>query len=259
MADNVNAAGSGSVRSVERAINLLFSLAEHPDGASLNQLARDIQCSKSTVHRLLATLEGLDVAEQDARSREYRLAPRVRRLGRDGWTRVDLREIAASYMRELRDLSGETVTLHAMEGTSYVVIDQCESQQAVRRVWDIGQRLPLLGGATTRAILSVLGLEEAERILAQTRTAERGGPARQELETARRQGYAFAYSERVPGGSSISAPLFGASGRVVGAISVSGPDYRFTEERAVVCAPSLIQAATRISSAMGAPHRMPRT
>src|SRR3954454_2933913 len=68
------------VRAVERAIALLFRLAEHRCGVSLQQLAREVGCSKSTVHRLLATLEGLDVVERDAPLGHYRLGRRAREL-----------------------------------------------------------------------------------------------------------------------------------------------------------------------------------
>ncbi|HLY66281.1 MAG TPA: helix-turn-helix domain-containing protein, partial [Chloroflexota bacterium] len=67
---------ASGVRSVERALGLLFELASHPEGIGLQRLAGQVGCSKSTVHRLLTTLQGLQVAEQDGRSRLYRPGPR---------------------------------------------------------------------------------------------------------------------------------------------------------------------------------------
>src|SRR2546423_11362570 len=88
----VDGTTSTTIRSVERAVDLLFCLAGRDGTRSLEHLAREIGCSKSTVHRLLGTLEGLGVVavERDGHYRRYRLGPRVRELGREGWAQVDL-------------------------------------------------------------------------------------------------------------------------------------------------------------------------
>src|SRR5688572_7928031 len=74
---------SESVRAVERALDLLFLLGEHQRSLSLQQLAREIGCSKTTVHRLLTTLERREVVEKDPDSRQYRLGRRARDLSRE--------------------------------------------------------------------------------------------------------------------------------------------------------------------------------
>src|SRR4051812_9525512 len=87
---------STTIRSVERAVELLYCLAARDGSRSLEHLAREIGCSKSTVHRLLGTLEGLGAVavERDGHYRRYRLGPRIRELGREGWGQIDLRQIA---------------------------------------------------------------------------------------------------------------------------------------------------------------------
>lgn len=245
------AAGPAHVRAVERAIGLLFRLAAHPGGASLQQLAQEVGCSKSTVHRLLATLERLEVVERDQIPGRYRLGRRARELGREGWGESDLRQIALPYMQRLRDLSEETVTLHLVDGAEHVVIEQCESPQEIRRSLAIGQRAPLLRGATAKAILAFLPPDQRARTLAAVRTVDEEGPSERELADIRSLGYAFSISERVPGGASISVPIHDRHGRVCAALSVSGPSFRFTAARAIRCAPALMQAAREIAAALG--------
>lgn len=239
------------VRAVERAISLLFRLAAHRHGVSLQQLAREVGYSKSTVHRLLATLEGMDVVERAEPPGHYRLGRRARELAPTGWARTDLRHVALPYMQDLRDESEETVTLHLLDGYDHVVVEECESQQEIRRTLPLGQRAPLLRGATAKALLAFVPEVEALRILAATRTADDHGPSPQELEDIRSLGYAFSISERVPGGSAISVPIHDHGERVCAALSISGPSFRFTPARAIRCAPALIRAAEEVSAAIG--------
>ncbi len=247
--------GATHVRAVERAIALLFRLAEHRRGASLQQLAQEVGCSKSTVHRLLATLEGLQLVERDAELGRYRLGRRARELSQDGWAQSDVRQVARPYMEELRDESQETVTLHLLDGYDHVVVEESECPQEIRRTLPLGQRTPLLRGATAKAILAFLPEAEVARILAAVRTVDDDGPTDQELQDIRSLGYAFSISERVPGGSAISVPVRDRSERPCAALSISGPSFRFTPARAIRHAPALVQAADQISAALGYPRR----
>ena len=239
------------VRAVERAIGLLLRLAEHRRGVSLQQLAQEVGCSKSTAHRLLATLERLEMVERHARPGHYRLGRRARELSLGGWGQTDLRQVALPYMLELRDESEETVTLHLVDDTNHVVIEQCESLQEIRRTLQLGQRTPLLRGATAKVILAALPPTDVARVLAEAGTADAAGPSERELQDIRSLGYAFSISERIPGGSSISVPIHDRTGRVCAALSISGPSFRFTPARAIRCAPALIGAADAVSTALG--------
>ncbi len=234
-------------------MELLFCLANQEQSRSLEQLAQDVRCSKSTVHRLLGTLEGLGVVvvERDGHYRRYRLGPRVRELSRDSAAPADLRQLALPEMLALRAESEETVTLHLVEGTSHVVIEQCESPQEIRRILPLGQHTPLLRGATAKAILAFMAPERVEAVLHETRTDDYAGPSEQELADIRTLGYSFSVAERIPGGSSISAPIVDRAGQVRAALSISGPSFRFTPARALRCAPALLAAAERVSTGLG--------
>src|SRR5919199_4676839 len=154
MAMPVNA--GSSVRSVQRALDLLFRLAEHPDGVSLQRLADEVGFSKSTTHRLLATLERAGAAEQDLASRAYRLGPRLRRLAPPGDRLADLRRIALPYMVEVRDVCGESIALQVLDDCWTVVLEQCESPHEVRRGRGRGEPPPGLTRATRTATPSRL-------------------------------------------------------------------------------------------------------
>lgn len=235
-------AGEG-VRALQRGIELLFRLATHPDGAGLQQLAHEIGCSKSTVHRLLATLQHLGVADQDAASKLYRPGPRLAELapiaGESG-----LRRLALPIMRQLRHDTEETVTLHLIEGDSHVVVEQVESEHEIRRINPIGQPVPLLTGATARCILAFLPRDRTAAILDGAAQA----PSSAELEDIRSRGYSLSPGERLAGGTAMSAPVFDRDGQLCAALSVSGPRFRFGLPRATRCVPLLLAAARRLSN-----------
>lgn len=238
-----------SVRSVERALALMFRLAAYPRGVGLQQLAQDIGCSKSTVHRLLATLQALGVARQDVPSRLYQPGPRLAELAL-GPGEPDPRRLALPIMRRLRDETEETVTLHLIQGDSHVVVEQVESEHEIRRILPIGQPVPLLTGATARAILAFMPPEDAGHVLGRTIGPGERGPSGQELRQVRERGFSLSPGERIAGGTAMSAPVFDASG-LCAALSVSGPRFRFTTARAARRGPSLVAAAQRLSQALG--------
>ncbi len=241
---------AGGVRAVERAVDLLFRLAAHPDGIGLQQLARETGCSKSTVHRLLGTLQRLGVAEQEPGSRLYRPGSRLGELAPAG-SESDLRRLALPIMRQLREHTEETVTLHLVEGAAHLVVEQVESEHEIRRINPIGQPVPLAAGATARAILAFLPPADAERLLAAAAAAGAEPPSLADLEAVRQRGYSLSAGERLAGGTAMSAPVFDRSGRLAAALSVSGPRFRFTLGRAQRSGPALVLAARRLSQALG--------
>lgn len=256
------ASGPSTVRAVQRAVELLLAVADHPEGMPLRDLAAAARVSKSTAHRLLSTLEELQVVEREPASRRYLLGPRARRINAHAPPEVDPRQVALPRMLAVRDACGETVSLHIRSGTSHVVLDQCESREEVRRILPLGQPVPLLVGATARAILAFLPPDERERVLQATRTQDQSGPSDEELNQIRSVGYSVSEAERISGGVAASAPIYDRWGSVWGALSISGPAFRFKVEDAQRCAPTLVKAASAISLDLGyapgvGPHQHP--
>jgi DNA-binding IclR family transcriptional regulator len=240
------------VRAVKRAIELLLCFSDPRRVYSLPELTQRVGYSKSTVFRLLATLETLDIVEREAQGRGYRLGPRLQQFGREAWAGdADPRQVAGPLMLALRDECGETVTLHLVNGLAHVVVEQCESPHEVRRIMPIGRPIPLIVGATAKVILAFLPPEEAARMVAAHSTPELKGPSTEELSDIRSLGYTLSISERVPDACAISAPILQRPGSVWGALSVSGPSSRFTVARATRTAQLLTRAAGRISLALG--------
>lgn len=248
---------SGSVYAVERAADVLAAVCEdleRPRG--VKELSDALGMNVSTVHRLLAALVNKQILRQDSISAKYAPGPWLLDLALAYLRRLDLPHVALPFMQRLRDETRETVTLSMRDGMTRIYVAQVESPQEIRQTVETGRRLPLLPGGSGKAILAFLPQAEIEAYLDQCRgdaaTALEPARLRSEFQRARRAGYAYSRSERLPGAASVAAPVRDYRGLVVGSISVSGPVQRFDAERIAVHGRMVRDAAAKISRALGA-------
>lgn len=250
------ASAAPRIHAAERSVELLLCIASRQGSASLRELTEQVGFSKSTVHRLLGRLERIGVVERDKVSQGYRGGPRLRNAVRVGWNDFDPRRIAYPLMEELRNATGETVSFHMRDGFEHVVVEVCEGLSQVRRVLSVGQRWPLFTGASARAMLASLPDEQVQSLLKggaklakALRHAKR--PTDVELRAARKLGYAISVGEITGEITALAAPVFDSRGIVWGALTVSGPLYRFTRSHAQKYAPALLKTVAKISPSSG--------
>jgi IclR family transcriptional regulator, acetate operon repressor len=144
----------GLIGAVDNVLRLL-RLFEHHEMIRVNQVARDMGLSRSTVHRMLATLSYHQFVEQDEYSRAYRPGPALVDIGLSVVSKTDIRVVSHSALVELRDLTGETAHVGIMRGAVNVVyLDSVESDQVVRTGSRIGWSLPAHATAGGKALLA---------------------------------------------------------------------------------------------------------
>ncbi|WP_274362989.1 IclR family transcriptional regulator [Paenibacillus thermotolerans] len=240
--------GKLTVRAVERALDILLVFTEH-NSLGLTEIADKVGLHKSTVHRLLASLEGKGFLERDAVTEKYRLGFRIWELSAQLAAQTDDPGILLlPEMERLRDLVGETVSLYIREGNERVRIQAVQSNQAIRRVAPVGVRLPLYVGASSKVLLALADDEVRDRIMSDPSwpaSIDRGGFLSQ-LADIRRTGYATSVEEREPGAAAVSAPIMSSGGRLVAALAVSGPSNRLHAEKMKEIAPQVIESARRM-------------
>jgi IclR family KDG regulon transcriptional repressor len=244
--------GKQTVRAVERALDILLVFTEHAS-LSLTEIAQKSGLHKSTVHRLLASLEGKGFLIRDAVTEKYRLGYRVLELSAKLSEQFDDPVmLLLPEMERLRDLIGETVSLYIREGHERIRIQAVQSRQEIRRVAPVGARLPLYVGASGKVLLAFAEKSVIESIVhspdwpeSVDREAFLKG-----LEEVRRQGYATSIEERETGVAAVAAPIFATSGRLLAALGVSGPSNRLDLERMRSIAPQLIDSARRMGKIM---------
>ncbi|MGA8112497.1 MAG: IclR family transcriptional regulator [Actinocatenispora sp.] len=244
--------------SLRRAVELLEALRTADTGLGVRELAVRVGQPKSTVARLLRSLEEVQLAAQDPVSRRYQLGPRTLTLGAAYQARSDLRIVALPPMRRLRDQAGETVGLSVMLGNERMFIEEVQSVSELRTTSELGHPYPLWFGAPGRVLLAGLDRPRLAEVLDSAghdawrvvRPATRDGFVAL-VDEVRDAGHAKAFDESIPGVSAVAAPVHDATGRVVAALSISGPSGRFDSAAMDRDLPELLAAAGQISAALG--------
>ncbi|MBL1117873.1 IclR family transcriptional regulator [Streptomyces sp. 110] len=244
------AAGEGGegVRSVLRALDLLALFDESHRSRSVRELTDATGLAKSTVVRLVATLEqrGLLWSRGDGRLTPGAGLLRWAALAQDAWR---LPPEAVECLRVLSVRSGgESSRIYIRQGGSRVCVAQHEGTQQLRHVVRIGEEMPLWAGASGHVLL----IGGSSRTLSRVASAAGRGPDfASVLETRARlaaeRGWAVSHGEREDGVSAVAAPVTDAAGQVVAAVGLGGPTSRFTDERVESFRPALTEAAKRLS------------
>jgi IclR family KDG regulon transcriptional repressor len=252
---------TSEIQSILRA-NAILDLFDinHPE-MGVREIARRLNYHPSTVGRILVTLTSLGILTQNQSTQCYGMGSKVLKWGSVYLSNLDLQSITRPYMEELRQKTNETVSLYVPSGNERVLIERLESTHFIRVIAHVGQRMPLYAGASGKIFLAFLPLEKSEKILENmqierltSQTIVNIGDLRQELKLIRKRGYAISRGERVEGAYSVSAPLFDFRNQVVGAISISGPKIRFSDESMKKISELLVKATNQISLAMGKNH-----
>lgn len=227
--------------------------------ASLHELSLSTGIPKSTVFRVLATLQHLELVRRDEPSKTYRLSAKSPGQALGMPTTEGLRRAALPYMLELRNEFGETVNLGHLQHDRVVYIEVVPSEFALRLSERPGASVEAYCTALGRSILafgppgaaqSVLGKRTLPRLTPQTLVE----PALilEELARIREQGYAVEREEGALQATCLGAPILGADGFAVAALSVSGPTYRFSPMDNKKLLRALRQAAREIGRSVDA-------
>jgi DNA-binding IclR family transcriptional regulator len=241
-------------QSLARALQILVSLGE--GDRSLDQLATELDVHKTTVLRLLRTMETERFVRHDAAHR-YRLGSRMFALADTAREQDAVREVAAPHLRQLNQRTGQTVHLAAYENGQVIYIDKLDSVQSVRMYSQIGVPAALHCTAVGKVLLAAQPKRQREALLAgidyhafTANTITGPDALRDELDRVRAQGWAQDRAEHESFINCIGAPIAEGSGRVVGAVSISAPDVLLSYEQVLELLPDL-QATT---AAIGADY-----
>jgi len=223
------------VQSVDRALVLLEILAR--DGWSgVTDLAAELGTHKSTVFRLLATLERRGLVEQHLDTQKYRLGFTIVRLAGAVRSAPDLMRYARPACERLSADVGETVNLAVLEGSEVVNIDQVNLSSAIVSVSWLGRRTPLHCTSNGKVFLAHMPEPIREEFLAAPLAAVTGHTItdpeilRPQLDAIRERGYGYTLQELELGLHAVAAPVRASDGSVLATICASGPSYRLRVE-----------------------------
>jgi DNA-binding IclR family transcriptional regulator len=246
------------LRSVNRAIAVLKAFSEEEPELGVTELSQRLKLPKSTVYRLLASLQQEEVVDQDPETEKYRLGIELVRLAGLVLKQIDVRQVARPCLRSLAEASEETVNLSVLtDGGKVINIDGISSPRMVRNVGWIGREMLPHCISSGKALLAYLPQQRLDRVLAKgllrftERTITDPILLQEELKRVRQQGYAVAQEELEVGLSAVAAPIWSHERAVVAALSVSGPSFRLSSEKMPELAELTKRAANEISHQLG--------
>jgi IclR family KDG regulon transcriptional repressor len=250
--------GESPVRSIARAVAVLeqFSL-ERPE-LTFTEISSGIGLTKSTTHRLLAALQHQEMIEFDARRSRYRLGLKVFRLGSVVSKTMEVGACSDSLLEELAGETGETAYVVVPDGDETLCVRRYDGGSHVRILFlEVGKRQAFNCGAAPRVLLAHLPPERWEAIVAghvQAMTehslTSRADLARDRDEVLRR-GYAVSREDVTPHAYALGAPVRDETGEVVAAVSISGIEQRFTEDRLPRLVDKIVAAGVELSRRLG--------
>ena len=212
----VNTSVSG-VGVLDKAVTILAALERGPH--ALAGLVEATGISRPTAHRLATALETHGLVRRDGEGR-FALGLRLVGLGRAAAGELGVVEAARPALERLRDETGESVQLYVRDGDRRVCAFALESPHGLRTIVALGASLPLSRGSAGRVLLDDVG----------------------------DRGWVESVGEREEGVASVSAPVRDSAGRVVAAVSVSGPIQRTTKAPGRRYGPAVVAAAAVVES-----------
>lgn len=221
-----------ALQTVDRALQLLETLAEHPRGMQPKEIEECLELNKVTVHRLLATLENRGFIERIGNG--YMIGLKIVELSSMKLSNVELKTEAAPYLRELVNKLGLPVQMAILEGSQAVFIDKIESINSFRMYSQIGKRIPVYACGVGKILLMQKTDEEIRKCLDGVEFNKFTSKTLEDVETllkvireGRKKGYAVDNEEHEEGIYCVAVPIYDYTGKVIAAISVADTSKQF--------------------------------
>ncbi|MFI4849503.1 MAG: IclR family transcriptional regulator [Gimesia chilikensis] len=246
-----------SVPALERGLDILELLNQEPDGLGISELASRLSLNKNAVFRITHTLTDRNYLERDPLTKKFRLSPRLLSLGLPQAGDVSLVEVALPLMRELRDLTRETIQLGIQVGDEGVIIEQVSGLHPLRIAVDIGLRFPLHNNAPGKVLLAHQSPRERAATLnripltADTpRTLTKPAALQTECTKVLSRGYATDHAEADEGIHCVAAPVTGPEGKLIAVLWVSAPAKRLPKSMFASMGAQVIDCAEQINGGL---------
>jgi len=246
------------ITSADKVLMILkaFSSSQHDLGNL--ELSEKLGFPKSTVNRLLHSLESAGFLEQNPATKRYLLGPTSNDIAKAVNQNYSSRlvSIAQPYIDELRDLSGETVGLEILSGGQTILIYAASGHNPIKVTFDINYKFPLHVAAGAKAILAfstpeiVDGLIKRKLFRYTSKTITKPSIFKSQLKEIRKCGVAYDYGELYDDIFAVGAPVFDHEKKPIAGVVIALPNYRMDTRFKQKTIPKLKETAKKISSSL---------
>lgn len=242
-------------QAIDRAARILVRLVESDDAVTLSGVVEETQLPKSTAARLLRALERNGLAQRRVGG-GFRPGPVLVEYARRDSAVGDLATLAYAFLERLGTTTGETANIGIPTPTGVARLAQVDSNHPLGAGNWVGRRIPIHASSMGKVFMAFGAAQPPFGRLARLapRTITSIEELLAELEAVRRDGYATTWEELDENLCSTAAPVRGARGTVIAAISVSAPTVRTTPERLHHLAGQVVQEANALSELIRLNH-----
>lgn len=242
---------SYSIQSVEHALDLLEALCDQGEGVQIAQLSAQLGMNKSSIFRLLATLEARGYVQREEGSKRYQLGMTAYETAQKFLSHMTLLRKARPVMERLARQCDEAVYLAIRRGDEILFLDMIDTGQQIKIASLVGRRYPLAALSAGRVLLAFDG-GRAVRSRGGSRPPALDVVLAKELEAIRQTGFGVDVGGGGEGVTCLSVPLFNVREEIEGALAIVGPDFRLNGVgRQGELRGQLLASAGVISSGMG--------
>lgn len=250
--------GVPPLRLLAKVVRVMEAFTPAEPSLSLGEVIDRVELPATTVGRILYNLVALDVLEREGS--RFRIGLATVAWAASALHGKSLVDLAHPVLARLRDATGETAYLVVRSGTHRICVAVEQSATPVRHAVEVGELVPLHGGSTGWVFLA---FDTAFSHLSVDRMVELWpgapvsylGQVMDEVERARRAGYAVSSNWRVEGAAGIAVPVFDANKEMVAAVGLTGPCQRVTTEVLDKLQPLVRAAATDLAQLLGVPRQ----
>lgn len=246
-----------TIQSIDRALDMLEVLATQKDGLGISAIAQRTKLSKSTAHRIAASLVERGYVEHDT-SGNYRLGLKYIEIASFYINSLELQTEARPFLRELTSQLGLTAHLGILDAHEVVYVEKLDVFPGVRLYSQIGYRVPAYCSSLGKCLLSGLSSDDLESVLVNCpferfteHTITNLKELKKQLRQVRAQGWAMDDEEHDIGNRCVGAPIFDYRGDVIAAVSASGPLTILNDEHLPMIVEKVRTSAMQISRRLG--------
>lgn len=254
-----------TVPGLERGLRILSEFSRHEPNLTAPELARRLGVPRSTVFRLLVTLEQMGFVERTDDGRAYSLGLAVLRLGFEYLGSLTITELGRPIVDRLRNETGYSANLVVRDKRDIVYIMRAASTSPFSSSVSVGTRLPAHATVLGHILLGDLSLSELKALYPESRLEPLSPSTPRSVEElfdaaqrARSRGYVMAEGFFESHISTVAAPVFGESGHIVAALGLTVPGASIPEERRNGLVASVLGATTQLSTLMNFDHESRR-
>lgn len=244
-----------TVKSLKRAIAVLDCFSQKEPELSVTEIARKLDMQKSTIFNILSTFQESGILIKNPSNSKYRLGYKLLHLSYIINSGISIREDFLPFLKEIANTTGEVCYFGLLDGLEVLYIDAVYPLTQLQARNILGERAPLYCTGLGKAMLANLSEDQINAVLTGPMppftkcTITDPDVLRNELEEIRQNGFAVDNMEHEFGIRCVAVPVFGLSGNVLGAVSVSGPSPRFDP-------PTIVRTASIITEKLKSLQRL---